>query len=221
MAIVIARGETSYTVPLWVSDLESFRRWTHSEEYPAQSKALYYDGEVFLDEPPEKQLHGEIKAAIAAAIRFWSDQHLPGMTYLDKMRFTHALADLSSEPDVMFVSDESIEAGTVTLQDGDEALEVEGSPDVVVEIISPSSFQKDSITLKRKYAEAGVREYWLADSRTIPSLTVYKRQGKRFVPVAADAQGWLRSSVLGAKCRLLSKTGRGGITKVTLEMKAG
>jgi len=36
-----------------------------------------------------------------------------------------------------------------------------GSPDLVVEIVSPSSFRHDVLTKLRLYEKAGVREYWI------------------------------------------------------------
>ena len=38
---------------------------------------------------------------------------------------------------------------------------IEGAPDLVIEVISPSSIKKDAFTKLAKYAESGVREYWL------------------------------------------------------------
>jgi len=40
---------------------------------------------------------------------------------------------------------------------------VEGGPDFVLEVISPSSVQKDCILKAAKYLEAGVKEYWILD----------------------------------------------------------
>ena len=37
------------------------------------------------------------------------------------------------------------------------------TPDFVVEIVSPSSVQKDCVVKARKYQETGVREYWIID----------------------------------------------------------
>ena len=39
----------------------------------------------------------------------------------------------------------------------------EGAPDLVIEILSPSTRRRDLITKHAKYAEAGVREYWIVD----------------------------------------------------------
>lgn len=38
-----------------------------------------------------------------------------------------------------------------------------GAPDFIVEVLSPSTQKKDMITKLVKYADAGVREYWLVD----------------------------------------------------------
>lgn len=40
---------------------------------------------------------------------------------------------------------------------------VEGSPDVLVEILSPSSGDRDRYLKRRLYARFGVREYWIVD----------------------------------------------------------
>ena len=42
---------------------------------------------------------------------------------------------------------------------------VEGAPDFVVEVLSPSTRKKDLFIKTRKYSEAGVRELWIVDPR--------------------------------------------------------
>ncbi|MFO0815598.1 MAG: Uma2 family endonuclease [Gemmatales bacterium] len=219
MAVMIARERETITVPVWVTDLASFRRWTHLDEFPDDAKILYFDGNVMVDQSMERLLHSTIKAEIAASLSNWSREHVSGIVCVDSMRFINQNADLSVEPDVIFVTDESLTKGRASVEDGDDSLEIEGSPDIVVEIISPTSFTKDADILRKKFCEAGVSEYWLVDSRDTLEFTLLKRQGKRYVAVTPDAQGWLRSQVLGARCRLVRKPGVAGITRVTLQMK--
>ena len=38
-----------------------------------------------------------------------------------------------------------------------------GAPDLLVEILSPSSYSKDTLWKNSKYRKAGVREYWMVD----------------------------------------------------------
>lgn len=45
------------------------------------------------------------------------------------------------------------------------AIRYEGAPDLVVEVLSPSSRMKDMVLKLHKYQRAGVREYWIVDPK--------------------------------------------------------
>ena len=51
---------------------------------------------------------------------------------------------------------------------------IEGAPDLVIEVLSPSNRGHDLLTKRALYARAGVQEYWLVDpdARTIEILTL-------------------------------------------------
>ena len=49
----------------------------------------------------------------------------------------------------------------------------DGAPDLVVEVLSPSTRKKDMTLKLSKYAEAGVREYWIIDPKK-ETVFVYK-----------------------------------------------
>ena len=51
-----------------------------------------------------------------------------------------------------------------------------GAPDLVVEILSPSTGHKDLTVKLYKYMQAGVREYWIADPDE-KKITVYRKDG--------------------------------------------
>ena len=57
------------------------------------------------------------------------------------------------QPDVMIVCD----------KDKINKNKIYGAPDLIVEILSPSTSKKDMSTKLAKYSNAGVREYWLVD----------------------------------------------------------
>ena len=53
---------------------------------------------------------------------------------------------------------------------------VKGAPDLVVEIISPSSFDIDTITKKELYARFGVPEYWIV-APELKRIDVFSLEG--------------------------------------------
>ena len=85
------------------------------------------------------------------------------------MLVTNDEADLGVEPDMTFVSFESLKAKRVWFTAGEttgaEATEIVGTPDLVVEVVSPSSEDKDTEWLMSQYHDAGIPEYWLIDAR--------------------------------------------------------
>jgi Uma2 family endonuclease len=83
--------------------------------------------------------------------------------------------DLVYRPDIIYLSAEK------AARCRDRVTEI---PDLIVEIISPDSRRYDHETKKHDYERFGVQEYWLIDPET-RTLTFYRRQANRFVPVAA------------------------------------
>lgn len=74
------------------------------------------------------------------------------------------------EPDVIFVSNEN--SSIIT-----EA-NIKGAPDFVIEVLSPSTAQRDILKKKRIYAEYGVKEYWIADpqEKRVELYILHKKQ---------------------------------------------
>ncbi len=63
----------------------------------------------------------------------------------------------SREPDIFFVTKENQHKLTQK--------RFEGAPDLIIEIISPSSVTEDRVRKFSHYEQAGVKEYWLIDPR--------------------------------------------------------
>ena len=86
-------------------------------------------------------------------------------------------------------------------------VEVEGGPDLVVEIVSDSSVQNETGRLPAAYFAAGVREYWLIDARGKElSFQIQHRGTNAFEPMQTDAGGSQPGAVL--QCRYCLDRGR-------------
>jgi Uma2 family endonuclease len=79
--------------------------------------------------------------------------------------------DTALQPDLIFISE--ARAGII-LENW-----IEGAPDLVVEVSSPSTATYDRATKLPIYAESGVSEYWLIDSQ-VKTVEVLNLQGKKY-----------------------------------------
>lgn len=72
---------------------------------------------------------------------------------------------------------------------------VDAAPDLVVEVLSPGTRQRD-LTIKRDlYARFGVQEYWIVDPED-KSMMILALQGDRFETLHGDEEGVYASRVL-------------------------
>ena len=203
------RLEEEIEIPLGLGSLEDFRRWARSDEFPQQGRIDYLDGCIEVDMSPEDLLtHGSLKAEIHAAVHQKVKRGRLGHVFVDRARVSCPEADLSAEPDVVFVSFASRSSGRVRLvpKAGGKPgrfIEIEGPPDLVVEVVSDRSVTKDTRTLPEAYAKAGVGEYWLADARGEELLfRIHRLTDSGYQPATPDAQGFQPSAVLGCSFRL-------------------
>lgn len=61
-----------------------------------------------------------------------------------------------------------------------------GAPDLVIEILSPSTARHDRIVKFQQYQRAGVREYWIVDPDTKSLQACILENGRYFVTAYAD-----------------------------------
>ena len=203
--------EERVEVPLGVAGLADFRRWTASRGFPATGRIDFLGGTIEVDMSPEDIFcHGVLKAEVAAVLqRRIKARHL-GLLLIDSTRVVCDAADLSVEPDVVFVSHAAIREGRARLvpkASGEPGrfVEIEGPPDVVIEIVSDTSVEKDTCRLPRAYHAAGVREFWLLDARVRPTtFVIHRRTEAQFAPVGIE-RGFQQSEALGCGYRLDSR----------------
>jgi hypothetical protein len=133
-------------VPSWVVDLESFRRWADADDFPKTGRIGFLKGEVWVDMSKEQVFsHVLVKTKFAAVLGSLAEAGQLGMYLVDGVLFSNEPADVSAKPDGLFVANATLQSGRVQVVEGMEEgyLEVEGSPDMVLEVVSRSSVRKD------------------------------------------------------------------------------
>lgn len=206
-------------IPAWVSDLQSFVRWTHSRDYPEHGWFAFLGGELWMDLSMERMTHNQIKTKTNAVLTLLAEDDESDLYYGDRMQLLNAAAALVTEPDGMFVSYKTLRAKRVRLRRGDDSLEVRGSPDMVLEVISTTSARKDTKLLPRLYWKAKVQEYWLVDGRLKdPELDILRWGKSKYSKTRKDA-GWVKSGVFAREFRLVRRPGAERLSTFTLEMR--
>ena len=221
MTIVYREGSEvkEITVPAWVTDLSSFRRWAKSEDFPDRGWYAHLGGELWMDPAMERLGHNQAKGEIALVLGTLVKQTQAGRFISDRMLLTNLEAELSTEPDGMFLSYDALRTGRVRLEEGEDSLEVEGSPDMVLEVVSPTSRQKDTVKLRELYWRAGIKEYWLADPGPDDlSFDILKRGPKGYAATRKTA-GWVKSAVFGKSFRLTRQPDALGYPAYTLAVR--
>lgn len=186
----------------FVRSLQDFRDWALSDRFPEQGRIDFIGGHIEVDMSPEDIFtHSTLKTEVVGGLRHIVKQRGTGYLFSDSTRVSCPAADLSVEPDVVFVSDESLDNGRVRLipkasSEPDRYVEVEGPPEVIVEIVSDSSVTKDTERLPAAYWRAGVPEFWLVDARSDTLIyNIYRPGTSAYEAVEPDAEGFRYSAV--------------------------
>lgn len=142
-------GERAWPPPQGEWTLEDWRRLTGG-----CWRYEVIDGVLYMSPPPELR-HQMVLTALAARMWLHARQHQLGQVLLSPCVVLLPTQPVPVQPDLFFVRSERVEMITET--------QVEGAPDLIVEILSSS----DAFYSRREkfalYQEAGVAEYWIVD----------------------------------------------------------
>lgn len=121
------------------------------------------EGELFLVPSPDLY-HQSISMALATALHLHVRNHELGKIFCAPCDVVFSEINVV-QPDLLFVSKQR--------PDILANANVRGSPDLVVEILSPSTGKRDLGIKRTLYAKYGVREYWIVDpeSKTVEVLS--------------------------------------------------
>ena len=130
-----------------------------------------FDGELVMTPSPNTR-HQRIVGQLHAELLAYVSKHSLGDVFvapLDTIFDQYTVL----QPDILFVSRERV-AEVVKER-------IEGAPDLVVEVLSPSTFHKDLRRKMHVYSQFGVREYWIVDPEE-QTIERYERVGEKLEP---------------------------------------
>jgi Uma2 family endonuclease len=168
---------------------DEFLRWV--DERPASDANRYelLRGRIVMS-PPARWPHGRCAARLVAALEVFVRPRGLGIV-LDGSTGLALPSGDTVEPDVSFVSAARLAAGPTPV-DG-ELLRI--VPDLVIEILSPSTRARDLGEKRELYESNGVREYWVVDSRE-RTVRVFRRGRQGFATERVVAEGSLESDLI-------------------------
>jgi Uma2 family endonuclease len=130
----------------------SYEDWLEMDE---QVRAELVDGELHLMDLPgqaHQEILGELLRQLANFLKGKPCKVFPAPFGVRLAKN----ADTVFEPDIVVVCDKTKLDSKIC----------DGVPDMVVEVISPSSIRYDRLFKFNRYLRAGVREYWIVDGET-------------------------------------------------------
>lgn len=121
---------------------------------PEDKRYELIDGDLLMT-PAPGELHQRVSILLGSKLFNFASENNLGRVYVAP--FDVVLSDVDVvQPDLLFVSDEQ---GHIITPEN-----VQGAPDLVVEILSPSTATRDTTFKRVLYARHGVKEYWMVDT---------------------------------------------------------
>jgi Uma2 family endonuclease len=158
------------TTLLRAHDLPSFRtgdcplpaqgEWTYEDYLRLPDDGWRYEvlkGVLHMTAAPAPRHQAALRNLTVGIVRYLESNPLGQVYFAPIDVFLPGALATPCQPDLFFLSNERL--GLVSERG------IEGAPDLIAEVLSPSNWLDDRRTKFEIYAEAGVREYWLLDPK--------------------------------------------------------
>ena len=159
---------------------EEFLEWADED-----TLAEWVDGVVVMTSPASLR-HQEIMDFLKELLSTYAKVHKLGKVVGPP--FQMKLGRSGREPDLLFVTNEHLGRLKKTYLDG--------PADLVVEIVSPESQERDRNDKFREYSEAGIPEYWLIDPAMGQAIFYQLDASGHYHAAPLDADGIYRSQII-------------------------
>ncbi len=138
-------------------------------------------------EPSPGQLHQAVVVNLCWLFRDHTRRTGKGQVYTGPFDTVLSAKDVV-QPDLIYI--------TANRTDIITSKNVEGAPDLAIEVISPYSARKDRILRLNLYARAGIREYWLVNPQE-KTVEVFTLSGNGYEKLGCFTPGTpIRSRIL-------------------------
>ncbi len=133
-----------------VATFDRSKIWTVKDYLQLEEGLLaqLIDGQLIMSPSPTTQ-HQRVLRKLTLLL-----DHLPGELFFSPIDL-YLNENNVFQPDLIFISDQNAQ---IITERG-----IEGTPELVVEVISPSNGFIDRNTKRKKYLDLGVVEYWIVD----------------------------------------------------------
>jgi Uma2 family endonuclease len=145
---------------------QEFVDWCDDETW-----AEWIDGQVLVMSPVGYK-HAKLTSFLIRLFGAFADEHDLGDVVSEPFQIRFARLRRRRSPDVMFISKNRLP--------NPEDTHFEGAPDLIVEVVSWESQNRDRREKFIEYEAAGVREYWIVDSVS-ETVEAHILRGRKFV----------------------------------------
>jgi len=131
------------------------------------------DGELYRATSPTSN-HQRIAGNFFGAFFIYLKSHPIGEIFQTPLEVFFSSTNIA-QPDLMFISKSRLDIIKPT--------QIKGAPDLVIEVLSPTTEKRDRTVKLKMYAKFGVREYWMAKEKTA-TVEIFRLQEGKLVLVA-------------------------------------
>jgi Uma2 family endonuclease len=153
--------------------------WEDIKDFPeSHTRVELVDGELIMSPVPSRA-HQRICSRLGSEIEPWVLRKQLGEFFTVAL---HVVLDqhVHYEPDLCFIRHDRLNRMRESYFDG--------SPDLIIEVISESNRSHDTVVKFRDYERFGVEEYWLVDPRE-KHVRIHHLEGGRYTSLGVFAPG--------------------------------
>lgn len=127
------------------------------------------DGELYVNPSPNMK-HQLVLGNLFVSLTTFVAARKLGLVFVAP--FDVVMSDINVvQPDILFISKERMDVLTKA--------NVQGVPDIAIEVLSPGTRRKDQTKKRQAYERHGVQEYWIVDPED-DSLRILRLSGRKF-----------------------------------------